>query len=106
MEQTDHICALPYITQNTFFATHLLSVRPLPTSGPMPPNPAPPHTVFAEVSLETPGRLPIDPGVMGRAATLGVGLGVTFGVLALIAAVGMLWWFHRRNKRQREVSAV
>lgn len=56
------------------------------------------------MSVQTPGALPVDPQAMTASERLGVGLGVTGGVLAVVGVVGAIWWMRRKRKFQSEVS--
>jgi hypothetical protein len=91
------------ISQDTFFATQSFSVLPQPTDnlhGFASPSP---YTVFADVSRDMPGRLPIDPQKMTPHEKLAVGLGVSAGILAFIGMVAAIFILRRRRRDHDEV---
>jgi hypothetical protein len=59
--------------------------------------------VFADVSKEMPGRLPIDPQQMTAHEKLGVGLGVAGGILAVIGMVAAIIMLRKRRRANAEV---
>lgn len=102
--QVNDTCILPFLQGKSFFASHFISISPLPTG--LIPGPAETHTLWKNVSQVEPTTLPF-PNHHGTARErLGLGLGITFGVLALIAMILMLVWFRRRNFREREVRSI
>lgn len=106
IQSQDHTCQDPIISQDTFFATQSFSVGPAPTDNMAGFASPSAYTVFADVSVQTPGSLPFDPQAMTASERLGVGLGVTAGVLAVIAAVGAIWWLRRKRRYESEVSTI
>lgn len=104
-QSDDHTCQDPILAQDTFFATQSFSVGPAPTdnySGWATPSA---YTVFADVSAQTPGALPVDPQAMSGSEKLGVGLGISLGVLIAVGVVGVLWWLRRKRRYEVEVSS-
>jgi hypothetical protein len=61
------------------------------------------YTVFVDVSKEMPGRLPIDPQKMTSSEKLGVGLGVSVGILAFIGMVIAIFMLRKRRRDFAEV---
>jgi hypothetical protein len=103
-QSSDHKCQNPFVSQDIFFATQSFSVSPAPTdnmNGYAIPSP---YTVFAEVSKQQPGRLPIDPQKMTSHEKLGVGLGVSAGILAFIGMVIAIFMLRKRRRDFAEVS--
>lgn len=99
----DHTCQAPIISQDTFFATQSFSVGPAPTQNLTGWASLPAYTVFADVSAETPGTLPIDPQAMTPHERVAVGLGVTAGILAAIGVVVTILWLRRKRRYEAEV---
>jgi hypothetical protein len=102
-QSSDHKCQNPFISQDIFFATQSFSVSPAPTdnmNGYAIPSP---YTVFADVSRQVPGRLPIDPQKMTSHEKLGVGLGVSAGILAFIGMVIAIFLLRKRRRDFAEV---
>jgi hypothetical protein len=102
-QSSDHKCQNPFVSQDIFFATQSFSVSPAPTdnmNGYAIPSP---YTVFAEVSKQQPGRLPIDPQAMTSHEKLGVGLGVSAGILAFIGMVIAIFMLRKRRRDFAEV---
>lgn len=62
--------------------------------------------MFADVSAETPGTLPIDPQAMTPHERVAVGLGVTAGILAAIGVVVTILWLRRKRRYEAEVSRL
>lgn len=103
-QSEDHTCVAPIISQDTFFATQSFSVAPAPTENLTGWASQAAYTVFADVSAETPGTLPIDPQAMTPHERVAVGLGVTAGILAAIGVVATIWWLRRRRRYEAEAS--
>ena len=105
-QSNDHTCQAPILSQDTFFATQSFSVGPSPTANLTGYATQAAYTVFADVSTETPGNLPIDPQAMTSHEKVAVGLGVTAGILAAIGVVATIWWLRRKRRFEAEVSGV
>lgn len=103
-QSDDHTCQAPIISQDTFFATQSFSVGPAPTENLTGWATQSAYTVFADVSAETPGTLPIDPQAMTPHERVAVGLGVTAGILAAIGVIVTIWWLRRKRRHEAEVS--
>lgn len=102
--QSDHTCRNPIVSQDTFFATQSFSVAPRPTDNlngfavPLA------YTVFADVSKQMPGELPIDPQATTPHERLAVGLGVTAGIIGLVGIFATVLWLRKQRRRKAEVS--
>jgi len=102
-QSSDHKCQNPFVSQDMFFATQSFSVSPAPTDNLKGYAIPSPYTVFADVSKQMPGRLPIDPQKMTSSEKLGVGLGVTAGILAFIGMVIAIFMLRKRRRDFAEV---
>jgi len=102
-QSSDHQCQNPFVSQDIFFATQSFSVSPAPTDNLKGYAIPSPYTVFAEVSKQQPGRLPIDPQKMTSHEKLGVGLGVSAGILAFIGMVISIFLLRKRRRDFAEV---
>ena len=86
-----------------FFATQSFSVSPQPTDDMKGYAIPSPYTVFADVSKQMPGRLPVDPQKMTSSEKLGVGLGVSAGILAFVGMVIAIFMLRKRRRDFAEV---
>jgi hypothetical protein len=96
--QTNDTCAYPLVFVRSFFSTQTISLAPYPTVSPGPADPTSAYTLFAAVSTDTPGSLPIDPEPTSDKQKLAVGLGVAGGVIALVL-MGVTMLFVRKKRR-------
>jgi hypothetical protein len=96
--QTNDTCAYPLVSVRSFFSTQTISLAPYPTVSPGPADPTSAYTLFAAVSTDTPGSLPIDPEPTSDKQKLAVGLGVAGGVIALVL-MGVTMLFVRKKRR-------
>lgn len=92
------------VSEKAFFSTQTFSIQKYPDKTPGPKSPSGAYTVFAKVSTDLPGNLPADPHVSSGNENLGLGLGVTGAVLALVIMVGVLLFVRKKRKMQAEVS--
>ena len=102
-QSSDHTCQNPFVSQDIFFATQSFSVSPQPTDNLQGIARPSAYTVFADVSKQMPGKLPIDPQKMTSGEKLGVGLGVSAGIIAFI---GMVIAIIMLRKRRRDFAEV
>ncbi|KLT45928.1 hypothetical protein CC85DRAFT_282071 [Cutaneotrichosporon oleaginosum] len=92
-------CQLPLVDTQSFFATALISIAPLPTVPPVP-RPTGAHTTWLKLSTELPWSLP-PPPKWGRREQIAAGLVIGLSVTA--ALVGVLLML--RVKRRRFLNA-
>ncbi|KAL7422935.1 hypothetical protein Q5752_002233 [Cryptotrichosporon argae] len=97
-------CVYPLVSAFSFFATQTFSVRPSATHSNIS-SPTSAYTVWADVSTQTPGDLPIDPAPTTDRQALAVGLGVAFGLLGLAGIVLTMWLVRKRRRRREEALA-
>ncbi|OCF45518.1 hypothetical protein I317_00419 [Kwoniella heveanensis CBS 569] len=98
-------CTHPILQQESFFSTQTFSIAPRPTGQAPPLSPSSAFTVFAEVSTNLPGDLPIDPHAASKGEKLAIALGVAGALLGLALIVLIMWWVRKKRKMDREALA-
>ncbi|WVQ95337.1 hypothetical protein IAU59_002433 [Kwoniella sp. CBS 9459] len=98
-------CTHPILQQESFFSTQTFSIAPRPTGQAPPLSPDSAYTVFAEVSTNLPGDLPIDPHAATKGEKLAIALGVAGALLGLALIILIMWWVRKKRKMDREALA-